>query len=299
MPLPRRLLSRTLNLLFSAGLHLPVRDSSSGYRLYRADVLAALEIHARGFDALQEILIRAHSRGHRILEVPFHYQPREHGASHTRVLAFGINYLKTFGAMWRLRNSIQAGDYDLRAFDSLIPVQRWWQRRRHRIVLDFVAGAGPVLDIGCGSSRILADLAAGSVGLDPNRDKLRHARRFGRPLVQGGLPELPFGDASFPVIVCSQVIEHIPRGACDWGEFRRVLAPGGVLVLGTPDYGRLAWRLTERVYGWLIPGGYADEHITHYTRRSLAAALAAAGFTVLEHRYVGGGELLVRCRREG
>jgi len=297
MPLTRRLLSRTLNLLFSAGLHLPVRDCSSGYRLYRADVLAGLEIRARDFDALQEILILAHARGHRTFEVPFHYQPRERGSSHARVLPFGMQYLKTFGRMWRLRNSIHSGDYDLRAFDSLIPIQRWWQRRRHRIVLDFTAGAGPVLDVGCGSSRILGDLAAGSVGLDPNRDKLRHARRFGRPLVQGGLPHLPFGDASFPVVVCSQVIEHIPRNPGLWGEFRRVIAPGGLLVLGTPDYGRLAWRLTERVYGWLIPGGYADEHISHYSRRLLVAELAEAGFTVLDYRYVGGGELILLCRK--
>ena len=212
MPLIRRWLSRTLNLLFSAGLDLPVRDCSSGYRLYRADVLAGLDIRARDFDALQEILIRVHARGHRILEVPFDYQPRRHGTSHARVLAFGVQYLKTFGRMWRLRNSIESGDYDLRAFDSRIPPQRWWQRRRHRIVTGFVAGAGPVLDVGCGSSRILGDLPAGSVGLDPSRDKLRHARRFGRRLVQGGLPRLPFGDGTFPVIVCSQVIEHIAPG---------------------------------------------------------------------------------------
>lgn len=296
MPWTRRWLSRTLNLLFSAGLDLPVRDCSSGYRLYRADALAGLDIRARDFDALQEILIRVHARGHRILEVPFHYQPRRHGTSHARVLAFGVQYLKTFGRMWRLRNSIESGDYDLRAFDSRIPPQRWWQRRRHRIVTGFVAGAGPVLDVGCGSSRILGDLPAGSVGLDSNRDKLRHARRFGRPLVQGRLPHLPFGDGSFPAIVCSQVIEHIPPDEGLWREFRRVLVPGGILVLGTPDYGRLAWRVTERLYGALVPGGYADEHITRHTRRSLEAELTAAGFGMLEHRYVGAGELILRCR---
>jgi dolichol-phosphate mannosyltransferase len=296
MPWTRRWLSRTLNLLFSAGLDLPVRDCSSGYRLYRADVLDGLAIRAREFDALQEILIRVHASGHRILEVPFDYQPRRNGTSHARVLAFGVQYLKTFGRMWRLRNSIESGDYDLRAFDSRLPPQRWWQRRRHRIVTGFVAGAGAVLDVGCGSSCILGDLPAGSVGLDPNRGKLRHARRFGRWLVQGGLPHLPFGDGTFPVIVCSQVIEHIHPDEGLWGEFRRVLVPGGILVLGTPDYGRLAWRITERLYGALVPGGYADEHITRYTRHSLTEGLVGAGFEILEYRYIGAGELILRCR---
>ncbi len=297
MPPLRRILSRILNEAFRGALHIPVRDLSSGFRLYRASLLAGLATRARDFNLLQEILIEAHAQGHRILEVPFHYARRERGSSHARLLAFGVQYLRTLGRMWRLRNSIASGDYDARSYDSLIPMQRWWQRRRYRIITGWIVPGAPVLDVGCGSSRILDALPPGSVGLDPSLGKLRHARRFGTMLVAGALPDLPFREGAFPVLVCSQVIEHIPDDPAIFAEFFRLLAPGGRLILGTPDYGRLAWRLTEALYRRLIPGGYADEHITRHTLASLTAALAAAGFSVEETRYVAGGELIMRCRR--
>ena len=55
---------------------------------------------------------------------------------------------------------------------------------------------------------------------------------------------------------------------------------------------------TEALYHLLVPGGYADEHITRYTADELIRRLKDAGFTVEEGRYVGGGELILRCRKE-
>lgn len=297
MPPGRRLLSRLLNWSFRHALHIPVRDLSSGFRLYHASLLAGLTSTAEDFNFLQEILIGAHARGYRILEVPFHYQRRGSGSSHARLVAFGAQYIRTFGRMWRLRNSIASGDYDARAYDSLIPVQRWWQRRRYRIVTGWLPAGTPVLDIGCGSSRILDALPPGSLGFDPDLGKLRYSRRYGRLLAAAALPNLPVRAGAFPAAICSQVIEHIPDDGGIFEEFSRVLAPGGLLILGTPDYDRLAWRCTEALYHHLIPGGYADAHITRYTRALLEEKLEKAGFAVLEARYIGWGELILRCRK--
>ena len=55
-------------------------------------------------------------------------------------------------------------------------------------------------------------------------------------------------------------------------------APGGTLVIGTPDYATLGWRIIEPIYGSLMPGGYRDEHITHYTQASLTSILTRHGF---------------------
>ena len=67
--------------------------------------------------------------------------------------AAGTAYFRAFWSLWKLRNSIAAADYDYRAFDSPIPLQRYWQRSRFRIASELMAGEGPVLDVGCGSSR--------------------------------------------------------------------------------------------------------------------------------------------------
>ena len=47
------------------------------------------------------------------------------------------------------------------------------------------------------------------------------------------------------------------------------MTKGGRLIFGTPDYARLSWRIIEPIYRLILPGGYADEHITQYTREGL------------------------------
>jgi SAM-dependent methyltransferase len=297
MPWGRLWLSRILNVLFSRGLSLGVRDMSSGFRLFKASIVRDLPLEGRQFDLLQEILVRAYAEGWRVKERPFHYTPRRTGSSHARVLKFGVAYLKTFWRLWKMRNSILAADYDDRAYDSVIPLQRFWQRRRFQHITSLIEPGRPVLDVGCGSSRIIEALPRGSVALDVLARKLRYARKFSQLLVQGSIFHLPFRDGAFSCVVCSQVIEHIPKDPVVLDELCRVLAPGGRLILGTPDYDRWEWRATEALYGRLAPGGYADEHIAHYTRDELLAVFHTRGYTHEATRYVLRGELILGLRK--
>ena len=297
MPAARRLLSRILNVLFSRGLALPVRDMSSGFRLYKASVVRGQRWRGGQFDILQEILVRTYAEGWRVQETPFDYTPRAHGHSHARVFGFGLAYLRTFWRLWTLRNSILAADYDDRAHDSVIPLQRYWQRQRFRHVTGLIPDDRPVLDVGCGSSRIIGALPPGSVGIDVLLRKLRYARKFSRFLVQASGFSLPFPDHSFSCVVCSQVIEHVPKDTTILDELCRVLAPGGRLILGTPDYDRWEWVAMEAMYGLAAPGGYADEHIAHYTRRELIELFARRGFAHEATRYILRGELILAFRK--
>jgi SAM-dependent methyltransferase len=205
--------------------------------------------------------------------------------------------------MWQLRNSVASADYDHRAFDSPIPLQRYWQRARHRIVLGFLnpacrQGRAPVLDIGCGSSRILQDLPH-AIGLDILLHKLRFLRNRHTRLVQGTIFTLPFPDGAFDTVICSEVIEHIPDQASVFQEMTRVLRPGGTLTLGTPDYGRPLWWVLEWIYGKILPGAYAREHITHFTRQSLTERLVAWGYVIQDLRYVGFCEMIFKAEKVG
>lgn len=291
-------LSRLLNLWMRRLLSMPVRDLSSGFRLYRHEALQNLKLEARNFEVIEEALVKAYAQGYSILEVPFTYFPRESGRSHARLLRFGLDLLRASGKLWKLRNSIQSADYDERAFYSLIPLQRYWQRRRHRIATSWARGAERVLDIGCGSSVIIQSLN-NAVGMDLSIGKLRFLRRRGIELVGGSAFALPFRDAAFDCVISSQVIEHISYDEGLFGEMARVLKPGGELIIGTPDYATLGWQVIEPLYGALMPGGYHDEHITHYTRESLTAILVRHGFVHEETAYVARSELMMRFRKPG
>jgi SAM-dependent methyltransferase len=108
--------------------------------------------------------------------------------------------------------------------------------------LDLAAGAR-VLDCGAGEGYgvdLLADRAAVAVAVDAEPDAVAWARaKYGwRPnlhFVAGDASALPFGNASFDLICCFQVLEHLARPAQFLEDAHRVLVPGGTLVLSTPN----------------------------------------------------------------
>jgi dolichol-phosphate mannosyltransferase len=290
----RALLSRVLNLIYRRVLAVPVRDMSSGFRGYQRRILDELSLESEKYDILEEILVKSYSLGWQVLEIPFDYQLRAVGESHANVVGFTPHFLSTLFRLWTMRNSYTSADYDSRAYDSLVYPQRFWQRRRFQIVNQMAGDATGRLDIGCGSSRIIQSRPE-SVGLDLEISKLRYLRRTNQRLVRASCFRLPFADHSFSAVVNSQLIEHVPYDRCLFTEVNRVLTPGGTLVIGTPDYGRAAWRIIEWFYHLLLPYAYGDDHITHYTRYRLTEELVDAGFAVLGYRYILGGELIMRC----
>lgn len=315
MPLSRIILSRILNLFFSHGLSLKIKDMSSGFRLYRKPAVDMFsdKLVSRDFDVLEEILIRAYAEGWRICEVPFHYYPRYSGRTHAKLIRFGIAFLRTFYRMWKLRNSIQSADYDARAYDSIIPLQRYWQRKRFGIITRFISNykiqinnSSQIcgLDIGCGSSKIIGQSKGNMVGLDIQLNKLRYLQfqrkgTFLLPLVDSTIFQLPFRNEQFELVVCSQLIEHLPATTVWLDELNRVLHSDGILILGTPDYHKLTWRFFEYFYRIFAPSGYADEHITHYTFIGLKELLTQNGFLLMDKRYVCNAELIIIARKTG
>ena len=297
MGFSRRTVSRLLNAVYRVGLSMPFRDLSSGFRLYRRRVLLDIQpLEGAGLDILLEIVVKAQCQGWRVTEVPFWYRGAEPW-NRVKMVQFGLGYLETLGHLLSLRNSVRAADYDNRAFDSWIPLQRSWQRRRFEVVHSFMGpqASRSTLDIGCGSSRIVQTLP-GVVGMDLGMHKLRWLRAPGRHLVQGSLTTLPFADDAFDTVICSEVIEHIPRSQVHLDELVRVIAPGGLLILGTPDYSRTRWLVLEWLYGKVFPNGYVKEHINRYTRAGLQRELEDLGLRVQGVRYVGGSEMIFSAR---
>lgn len=294
----RKFLSKMLNNTFSFLLSTPVKDLSSNFRLYKREAINNLGITGENFDILPEIIVRAYSKGHRILECPFHYSPRTKGESKLRLLKFGITYLKTFMKLWKLRNSIESVDYDARAYYSKIPLQRYWHRRRYSIINGFLESRKNILDAGCGTNKIIQDLK-NAVGLDINKERLKWLEQFKdkRLLVHGSVTNLPFKNNSFDAVICSEVIEHLNERKKVFSELDRVLKKNGILIIGTPDYGRLAWNVIEFIYAKLAPGAYAGEHINHYTCKSLKEILEKKNFRIEEIKYILCSEMIIKARK--
>jgi dolichol-phosphate mannosyltransferase len=113
MALGRRILSAILNRTYGVLLGLKLKDLSSGFRMYDRNQIEKLDLRARDFDVLEEILVKIHINGGRIKEVPFHYQVRQSGKSHAKLVKFGWAYSRTLLRMCRLRYS-RGSQYHLR-----------------------------------------------------------------------------------------------------------------------------------------------------------------------------------------
>ena len=92
----RQVLSRSLNLVARLVLRLPVRDSSGGFRLYRGELLraACADSGANDFTVQQELLVGLLSRGGKVLEIPFRYEPRIDGKSKASAFRLAPAYLR-------------------------------------------------------------------------------------------------------------------------------------------------------------------------------------------------------------
>ncbi len=160
----------------------------------------------------------------------------------------------------------------------------WWYRALHARIADALATtSGRVLDAGCGTGGLLARLRAHPnlelYGLEYDAAAApRAATKSGARVTRGSINALPFADASFQAVVSADVLCHAAVApAAALAELRRVLAPGGLLVLNMPSY------------QWLMS---AHDHQVHNTRRTTASALArdlaAAGFAQVRARYWNG-----------
>jgi SAM-dependent methyltransferase len=151
----------------------------------------------------------------------------------------------------------------------------WWYRGRRRViraVLDELAlpARARILDTGCGSGRMLDELAGyGEVsGIDVSEAAAAAARARGHGDVQvGALERLPWEDAAFDLVTAFDVIEHTPDDRRTLAELRRVTRPGGLALITVPAYQRL-----------FSAHDVVNQHYRRYARPSLFAAARDAGW---------------------
>ena len=176
-----------------------------------------------------------------------------------------------------------------------------WEERRALLLAELRPGER-VLDLGCGAGRFVAalrDAGVEPVGVELSSAALERARR-NVPGADVRLMEpdggIPLGHGEVDLVWCSEVLEHVPDTAALLHEVRRVLRPGGRLLVTVPFHGRVKAALIAlaRFDAHFDPLG---QHLRFYTRRSLAGALEATGFTSVRCTRFAPGALRARALR--
>jgi SAM-dependent methyltransferase len=154
-------------------------------------------------------------------------------------------------------------------------------RRLERLFLAHIAPGARVLDAGCGRSLFTEIERAWPftiVAADVDLDLLR-SRKAEHPEVRWAVGEahpLPFRTAAFDALFAGELIEHLADPGAGVAEFRRVLRPGGTLILTTPNRLRLA-NLVDR-----SERPYSPDHLSELSYDEARALMRGRGFEILD-----------------
>lgn len=166
--------------------------------------------------------------------------------------------------------------------------KHWWYVGRRRIIADFVrriceqlraeGNSEPrILDIGCGTGGNLETLSGfgRAEGVDISSEALDFCRARGLNNVRQGAAEtLPYGSESFDLVTGLDVVEHLDDDVSGLREMRRVLRPGGRMLLFVPAF-MFLWGVQDDV----------SHHRRRYTLSELKQKLQQAGMNVERASY--------------
>ena len=147
---------------------------------------------------------------------------------------------------------------------------------------------GTLLDVGCGFGlfvKCAAERGWDAAGLEISSWAAEEGSRRNNVVIhRGELADAPFEPGSLDVIHFNHVIEHVLDPVATMASARRLLRPGGLLVIEVPQ--ELRYPISDRVFRALHPELYrcptsdVTHHLTFFTVRGLRSAALRAGLTV-------------------
>lgn len=151
-----------------------------------------------------------------------------------------------------------------------------------------------ILDLGCGNGVFTSKLRGEVVGLDISFESIKRAKRISKgDFVVANAEFLPFKDSCLDKVVSLCVFEHLKDDRKVLNEIRRVLKPGGLLVLTVDSF------TLENDYQ--IIEKHRKDHAVYryYTYQELKEKLEKEGFKILEHKYFVSSKFLKPIIRFG
>jgi len=179
--------------------------------------------------------------------------------------------------MATIKHLVMEKDHMEGLYSSRNPLVRFVHNQRLRAVAQALpSGNGlSVLDADCGEGQLIALMHSlhpsySFTGIDATDAAVRQARQrcLFADIAVGDIAKTAYADASFDVITCTEVIEHVPEYNEVFLEFRRLLRPGGRLIITFPN--ETLWT-AARVLLLRRPFRVAD-HVNSFTPKRIASA---------------------------
>jgi arsenite methyltransferase len=141
-----------------------------------------------------------------------------------------------------------------------------------------------IVDIGAGPGFLAAELAAEgarvvAVDTSASMRELARARGVDFAVEDGSAEALPLADGSVDAAVATQVLEYVPDVPGALAEIRRVLRPGGRVLLLDTDWDSVVWHSGDADRTRAVLAAWEEHLADPYLPRTLGGALREAGFT--------------------
>lgn len=283
-----RILTAVENRLLSASL----TEFHSGYRAYRVSALASIPFdrNTDEFDFDTQIIVQLLDAGKRIVEVPI---PTYYGDEICYV--DGLKYARDVVrdvVQYRL-TKVGIGTHDWVPADAEYDLKQG-EGTSHTVIMRMLEGvpAGKVLDLGCSGAKLSALIrerghqvtGVDSIEIQGVRDRVDD---FYLGDLEQGIP-LEAG-SGFDVVVAADVIEHVRDPARLLRQMAERLAPDGVILVSTPNFGH--WysrgRSATGTFDYDRRGILDQTHLRFFTRKSLHRLFRSSGLDLLEMDYTG------------
>ncbi|MET3806695.1 2-polyprenyl-3-methyl-5-hydroxy-6-metoxy-1,4-benzoquinol methylase [Nakamurella sp. UYEF19] len=292
MPFYKRIGNKVLTRFENTVLGTDLTEFHSGYRAYRTSALREIpfEANSDGFDFDTQIIAQVIHAGGRIVEVPI---PTYYGDEICYVN--GLKYAKdVVRDVIEYRLAVQGF-----GTSEWVPTPDEYAFKEgdgssHSLILEMMAGLAPskVLDLGCSAGLLAEQIrAAGHTVVGVDAIELPEVRDrtdafFVADLEKPLAPEIGTG---FDVVIAGDIIEHLARPGDALREMRRVLRPGGQLILSVPNFGHWypRFRVTFGLFGYDRRGVLDNTHLRFFTRSTLRRTVRRAGFDVLQEASTG------------
>ncbi len=292
MPLYKRLGNRVLTEFENTVLGTDLTEFHSGYRAYRTEILKKIPFQANndGFDFDTQIIAQVLHAGGKITEVPI---PTYYGDEICYV--DGMKYAKD------VVRDVLVYRLAVKGFGTSewIPTPDEYAFKEgdgssHSLILKMMADLPPsrVLDLGCSAGLLAQQIrSAGHTVVGVDAIELPGVRERTDEFYLADLEQPLAAEVGedFDVVIAGDILEHLAKPVDALREMRRVLRPGGELILSVPNFGH--WyprlRVTFGVFGYDRRGVLDNTHLRFFTRSTLRRTVKRAGFDVLEEGVTG------------